>query len=547
MKNYIYLFLLFACFLFVNNQTLAQDYTKQIDELISHNFESDGPGIALLVAKDGKIIYSKGYGKADLELDVNLTADHVFELGSITKQFTAVAILMLEEQGKLSLEDDILEYIPDYPTQGNTITIYQLLNHTSGIKSYTDMPSFMTEARTDRTPSEIIEIFKNEPMEFPAGTAFKYNNSGYILLGHIIEVVSDMTYAEFIDSHFFDPLGMTHSYYGSKIKLIKGRASGYTRGEGIENGKYISMSLPYAAGSLMSTVDDMLKWQNALSANTFISKENYDRATNGSELSDGKRIPYGFGWVRENLLGSPMITHGGGIFGYTTNGIYLPDEDVYVIGLSNCDYGNVNNSVRRAAAIAIDKPLPNKRDAISLSEEKLKRWIGSYEFDNGAVRFVTMSNGQLFSQREGSTKLEIYPLSEDRFIFEDGEVEYNFDQTNGKRTTVFTAKGTEYVGHEIEREAPAARVEVSIDPAILKSYEGKYELAPSFHIVVTSKENQLFLQATGQPQFEVFAESETDFFLKVVEANVIFSKDDEGEIMLTLHQGGQVLPGKKVD
>lgn len=547
MKKYTLFVLFFVGFLLPCSHTTAQDLEKRIDQLVADNFDADGPGISLLIAKNGTTVYRKGFGKADLELDVDLTADHVFELGSITKQFTAVAILMLEEQGKLSVTDDILKYIPDYPTQGNTITIYQLLNHTSGIKSYTDMSSFMVQARTDRTPTQLIEVFKNEPMEFSAGTDFKYNNSGYILLGHIIEIVSEMSYADFIQNTFFDPLGMTNSYYGSKTKLIKGRASGYTQGEGIENGKYLSMTLPYAAGSLMSTVDDMLKWQNALRANTFIRKENYNRATSGSQLLGGKKIPYSFGWIRETLKGSPLISHGGGIFGYTTDGYYLPEEDVYVIGLSNCDYGNVSNTVRRAAAIAIGKALPDKTDAVSLTEVQLKKWMGTYEFEDGVVRFVTYSNGQLASQREGSTKMNIYPLSEDYYFFEDGEVEYKFKEIDGKKATVFTARGSEHLGHEIDRAAPAEKVEVQVDAALLKSYEGKYELAPSFHIVVTAKENQLFLQATGQPQFEVFAEDDTHFFLKVVEAQIVFSEDESGDTMLTLHQGGQVMPGKKVE
>jgi len=227
--------------------------------------------------------------------------------------------------------------------------------------------------------------------------------------------------------------------------------------------------------------------------------------------------------------------------------MYLPEEDIYVIGLSNCDYGKVSNVVRGAAAIAMGKPFPSIADAINLSQSQLDKWLGAYEFDGGTVRFVTETDGQLFSQREGSIKMKVFPLTENRFIFEDGAVEYNFTMTDGKRIAAFTAGGTEYIGHEIDKEAPADRVEVKVDPSILASYEGKYELAPVFHIVVTAEGDQLFLQATGQPKFEVFAENDTNFFLKVVEAQIVFSKDEEGNDMLTLHQGGQVMPGKKVD
>lgn len=539
--------------LFVNifilslSSLFSQDINSKIDALINENYPNEGVSISLLVAKNGKTIYKNAAGKANLELDVDATPDNVYELGSITKQFTAVAILMLEEEGKLKVTDDITKYISDYPTQENSITIYQLLNHTSGIQSYTGMQSFMDITRTDMTPSELIDVFKNEPMEFGAGEAYKYNNSGYILLGHIIEVVSGISYEEFIQKNIFDPLGMNNSYYGSKTKLIKGRASGYTEGNGMENGKYLSMSLPYAAGSLMSTVEDMLKWQNALSANKLITKANYDRATNGSKLANGEDISYGFGWIKDDLRGSKMIHHGGGIFGYTTFGIYLPDEDVYVIGLSNCDCGDVTTVTTKVAAIAIEKPIPSIKDAIELSAVQVDKWTGAYEFEEGVIRHITKEEGKLFSQREGSTKLPIYPMSENQYIFEDGMIEYHFTSVDGKKKVAMRRGGEDMIGNEIDKAPPAAKKEISLSKETMEQYIGKYELAPSFHIEVSVTEGKLMAQATGQPAFQLFAENETDFFLKVVQAEIKFTKDDTGDVtMLTLYQGGGVMPGKKI-
>ena len=527
---------------------VGQDITADIDALIAENYPSDGTAISLLIAKNGKTIYRNASGKSNLELEIDATPDNVFELGSITKQFTAVAILMLEEQGKLKVTDEITKFIPDYPTQGNSITIYQLLNHTSGIQSYTGMQSFMEFARTDMTPLELIDVFKDEPMEFKSGEDYKYNNSGYILLGHIIEVASGQSYADFIQKNIFDPLEMSASYYGSKSKLIKGRASGYTEGSGIENAKYLSMTLPYAAGSLMSNVDDMLKWQNAMSSNKLIAKVNYDRATNGSKLLNGEDISYGFGWGKDQLQGSPTIQHGGGIFGYSTLGIYLPDEDIYVIGLSNCDCGNVDMVITKATAIAMGKPIPSIKNAVKLSSEKLSKWIGTYQFEEGIVRFITKEGDQVYSQKEGSIKMSIFPMSEDKFIFKDGMIEYEFGSVDGKKIVHMKRGDLDMVGNEIDRAPPAAQKEIQLSAEILQQYIGKFELNPTFHIVTTVEEGKLFAQATGQPKFELFAKSETDFFLKVVKAEVKFSKDDKGEVnMLTLYQGGGVMPGKKVD
>ena len=225
------------------------------------------------------------------------------------------------------------KFIPDYPTHGKTITIHQLLNHTSGIKSYTSMGNLTGMARIDRTPEEIIDYFKNEPMDFDPGEKFLYNNSGYILLGHIIEVLTNDTYENFVEKNIFERLGMTNSRYGSKKELIKNRAFGYKQDtEGYANADYISMSIPYAAGSLMSTVDDMLKWQVALTNNTLIKKSSLEKGINGSTLNSGEHIGYGYGLGEMDLKGSKGYTHSGGIFGYSTNGIYLIDEDVYVIG-----------------------------------------------------------------------------------------------------------------------------------------------------------------------------------------------------------------------
>ena len=541
--------LFFVLCVFASNFTVsAQDVSADIDDILQEAYSSDGPSISILVAQNGKSIYKKAYGKANLELDVNATIDNVYELGSITKQFTAVAILMLEEEGKLNVQDDLTKYIPDYPTQGNTITIHHLLNHTSGIKSYTNMPSFMKIARQDMTPSELIDVFKNEPMEFSPGEQFNYNNSGYILLGHIIEVVSGVSYQDYIQTHIFDQLDMKHSLYGSKGKLISNRASGYSNQNGYVNANYLSMTLPYAAGSLMSTVEDMLIWQNAMSNSLLINKENYNRATQGSTLSNGENISYGFGWIEDNVQGSKSIQHGGGIFGYTTMGIYLPAEDVYVIGLTNCDCGNVTNLVTKVAAIAIGKAFPSKKDAITLTKSQLNQWKGAYEFDNGAVRFVTVENGQIYSQREGSVKMPIYPLSESRFIFEDGNIEYNFFMDGNKKVAKFITSSETYIGAESDRKPAAEREVIAVDVKVLESYEGKYELAPSFHIVVSTRDAKLFAQATGQPEFELFAESESKFFLKVVDAQIIFTKDDSGKVTtLTLYQGGAVMPGQKVE
>lgn len=525
----------------------AQNLQTQLDEMLSAQYKKDGPGAAALIAKNGNVIYRKAFGKANLELDVPMKPENVFELGSITKQFTAVAILMLEEQGKLSLTDDITKYIPDYPTHDKKITIHHLLNHTSGIKSYTDIPSFMKLARTDMTPMELINSFKNEPMDFDPGDKWNYNNSGYIILGYIIEKASGKTYAEFIEENIFKKLGMMHSYYGNMSTIIPNRASGYqpSRNGGFENADYLSLTLPYAAGSLMSTVDDMLLWNQAVHDNTLIKKESKEKAFTNYTLNKGELDYYGYGWQPNEINGSKSFEHSGGIFGFSTMGIYLPGENVYVIVLTNNTAGGPSEIATKMAAIAIGKPYEPK--GVGLSPEQLSKWVGTYEYEGGMLRFVTLENGQLYSQREGGSKIKLIPTSPASFSFTGLTSQYEFAEENGKRTALLKDRIRNSKGIESKKKPSTEKTSIPTTAEALLQYIGSYELQPGFVIDVTVEGNQLFTQATGQDKVEVFAEKPGSFFLKVTPASIDFNKDDNGKIIsLTLHQGGRNMEAKKI-
>lgn len=228
----ISLLLLLSGIISLSRPTFAQNLPAPLDQLLQAQYKPNGSGATVLVAQKGQIIYHKAFGMANLELDVSMKTDHVFRIGSVTKQFTAAAILQLAEQGKLSLQDELIKFVPDYPTQGKRITVEHLLNHTSGIKSYTGMAEWNAAVqRKDFTPSELVDYFKNQPMDFEPGAQWKYNNSGYILLGFIIEKVSGQPYSQYVTEHFFKPLGMHNSYYGDVAPIIPNRATGYSQAE----------------------------------------------------------------------------------------------------------------------------------------------------------------------------------------------------------------------------------------------------------------------------------------------------------------------------
>lgn len=337
------------------NNLSAQSIDKKIDSLVLTALEDkNGPGGAFMVAKKGKVIYQKAFGKANMELDVDLTTDNVFQLGSMTKQFTAIAILMLEEQDKLSTKDSISKYIPDYPN-GKNITIHQLLTHTSGIKDFTKMKSLSEIAQQEMTPKRMVDFFKNEPVDFTPGEKFDYNNSGYFLLGYIIELASGESYEDFIKKHIFHKLGMNQSFYASDRQIINKRAYGYQKKKtGYVNKTVISFSVPYSSGALMSSLSDLLIWQNALNQNLLLKAGSSKKAFTRYTLNNGEEITYGYGWHIRDINGILTREHGGSVFGFKTMAVYIPGEDIYVVGLTNCDCNSPTKLTQDIARLVLD-------------------------------------------------------------------------------------------------------------------------------------------------------------------------------------------------
>jgi CubicO group peptidase (beta-lactamase class C family) len=523
-----------------------------IDALVKRSYLATSPGAAIIAVRDGKVIYRKAIGMADLELDVPLSPDSVFRLGSVTKQFTAVAILMLAEEGKLSLSDPITKFLPDYPTQGHVITVEHLLTHTSGIQSYTAMPGWMvTKIQADMSLAELIDGFKKEPMEFAPGTRWSYDNSGYILLGAIIEKASGTPYATFLKRRIFAPLGMRSTNYGSNEEIIPRRVRGYSRGaEGDANARYLSMTQPYAAGALVSTVDDLAAWDAALYTEKLVKQASLEKAWTPYVLADGKATTYGYGWSVSSLRGRPTVEHGGGIFGFSTYVLRVPKERVFVAVLCNRDSPKTDPGIvaRKTAALVLGDPFP-ENVAVAVAPEVLARYAGVYEIDKDSRRTVIVEGDKIFTQRTGGARAEAKPRSETEFFYENSITTFRFVTAPDGRVIemLMYANGAD----EPERaarvaDAPAAPKEARVDPALYDSYAGRYDLAPGFVLTVTREGESLMVQATGQQRFEIFPTSETEFFYKVVDARITFVKGPDGQVdVIVLHQGGRDMPAKR--
>ena len=351
MKKILTLFILTAV---TFSFSQAQTFEVKADSLLSQIFkDKNGPGGVFMVAKNGKPIYQKAFGNANIELGIKMQTRNVFQLGSMTKQFTAIAILMLVEQGKIDFQKPISTYIPDYP-MGDKITVHHLLTHTSGIKDFTKMKSLNQIAQQNLSPKQMVDFFKNEPVDFNPGEKFEYNNSGYVILGYLIELVSGDTYENYINKNIFQKIGMKHSRYASDVSIIKDRAYGYQQKiSAYVNKTAISFSIPFSSGALMSTVDDMLLWQNALNNQLLLKSETIKKAFIKYKLNCGEIFNYGYGWHLKDIDGIATREHGGSIFGFKTMGIYIPDQDIYVLGLSNCDCNSPTQVVKDIAELAL--------------------------------------------------------------------------------------------------------------------------------------------------------------------------------------------------
>lgn len=517
----------------------------QIDAAIAPLYKANEPGATVIVVKDGKTVLRKAYGLADLAASKPMQPDMVLRLGSITKQFTAVAIVLLADEGKLALSDPITKYLPDYPTQGKTITIEHLLTHTSGIVSYTGKPNYETDMTQDRTVAGMIDTFKNDPLEFEPGSRMAYNNSGYFLLGAIIEKISGQRYADFLAARIFTPLGMKHTAYEGVERTAHPRAVGHSkRSTTFEPAAPLSMSQPYAAGSLVSTVDDLARWDAAISAGKLLQPASWKRAFTSYTTTDGKPTGYGYGWELGKLRGAARIAHGGGINGFSTYALRLPEQKVFVAVLSNADDGVADPALiaSKAAAVAIGKPYPEYK-AITLDQATLDSYTGVYQVDDKVTRTVRTSGGQVTMQRSGRPPMLLQAFAKDQFYLPNSTATFLFERDEKGAVKQVTLLNDEVRQVSMKTASTVVeRAQLTLPPEKLDAMVGRYELKPGFVIELSRVGSAFFGQATGQPKFQLHAESDTMFYVKEVDAQLRIDSAEQ----ITLLQGGQAIPGKRL-
>jgi CubicO group peptidase (beta-lactamase class C family) len=401
-------------------QQLIQSYAKS--KILADQFMG-----SVLVAQGDKVLIDQGYGSANLDWDIPNAPDTRFRLGSLTKQFTAAGILLLEQRGKLSTSDLVKKYVPEAPPSWDRMTLYEVMTHTAGIPDYTSFPDYRTTEWKPTTPAELVGRFVRRPLEFEPGTRYRYSNSGYVLLGYILEQVAGMPYAEFLQQNLFTPLGMADTGVDHNLSVMPHRAQGYDAHlQGPTIARYVDMTVPFSAGDLYSTTHDLWKWEKALFGGKVLSPESLAKMTTPNQDT------YALGIEVQQIAGRKVYVHGGAIEGFKTSLAYFPNDNVTIVVLSNLGAA-VEKMTDGLAAILFGIPVELAPETaappalVTLPAELLQDYVGAYRFSSTLTIVITLSGNQLVSQANGQARVPLYAESETRFStrISEGDIEFN--------------------------------------------------------------------------------------------------------------------------
>jgi CubicO group peptidase (beta-lactamase class C family) len=569
------LLILIASLLCISKISFSQDKAEKIDDLLKRYNEYGLFNGSALVTENGKVIFKKGYGYANMEWKVPNTPDTKFRIGSISKQFTATIIMQLVEEGKIKLNGKLTDYLPNYRKDtGDKVTIHELLNHTSGILPYTSMPNVWSDSlRNHYDQDYMIKHFHSGDLQFEPGTQFAYNNTGYYLLGAIAEKVTGKKLGQLLKERILTPLGMTNTASEDDEIVVDKKASGYLKfGKSYRLEPYFFMPNALGAGQMYSTVEDMLKWDQALYTNKILSKESKEK------MFTPYLANYGYGWgiATDTIKGTNEITkvtqHSGGINGFNTLFIRLLKNKQMIAIFSNAGNAPLNEMAGEIINILYNqkfnypkKPISDviadviDKDGINAAIDKYRKLKESendnYDFSENQLNtlgYSYLQKGDVdIALAVFKLNIEAYPKAfnpydsyaealmtkgenEESIQYYKKSLEINPGNTNG--IDQLKKLGVEYKAEELK-----------IDNSVLSKYEGQFQLAPSFIITIRVDGNKIFAQATGQSEFEIFPSSETKFYYKVVNAQIEFVKNDESNFnKLILYQNNREMPAERI-
>jgi CubicO group peptidase (beta-lactamase class C family) len=534
-----------------------------IDSVMSASFKPGRPGGVILVARDGIPLFRKAYGQANLELNIPNKPENVFAIASMTKQFTAVGILQLVQQGKLSLQDDIRKYLPEYNTHGKVITIEHLLTHTNGIPNITMRPDFGRQEVVEPSQEELLGCVMDEPLLFEPGSDCSYNDFGFTLAALIIERVSEMRYSEYLQRNIFDPLGMKSSSVGTRERSIPLFVSSYqSAGDTLfRPAGYFSWRWNLGMGDIVTCVDDMLLWDEALYTNKLLNQDLLKKAWSPYVMADGRKTNYGYGWAVSQYQDMQMIWHTGGMSGFRSMSIRIPSQHLFVVVLSNHGGNNAALSCARDVALkAAGKSLvaPSFQ---RLKVEELNEYAGVYETRHNGLyvfanqtrdkvyRYVTVQDTLLIAQRTGGPKTPLLNVGRDLFMFEGSKTYARFHRDD--KLKIISAEiyaepfcwGPTRFEMKTDLRPPKEKVPILLNAKIVKAYAGKYTFAGDEYVKIRVDSVHIYMDGIG----EIFPQSGTVFFSKTMDGTIEFVKNPKGAITGLIWTRLGTVQAKKID
>ena len=528
---------------------------RAIDSVMAPAYPADQPGAAVIVVKDRKTVFRKAYGMANLELGVPLQPEHVFALASLSKPFTATAILKLAEEGKLKLDDDIARFLPTYPTHGHRVTIEHLLTHTSGLSALSETSDFRASSTQDSPLIDVLDDWiKDLPPDFAPGDRWAYSNWGYNLLGAIIEKASGMSYSAYLEQRVFKPAGLTQTAYNDRRRIIPMRVAGYDQiGDQVVNLAPIRyrVFLPGGAATLVSSVDDLARWNAALDDGRVLSTASMSRMFTSSRLKNGAETHYGYGWDLGSYEGRSVQEHAGGTFGFMSYMVRVPQDHTFVVILSNRSFATppIQATAHRVAAIAIGAPIAEP-PAAAVTAADLDKIVGSYRGPDVGTFTVTREGTSAFAQT-GLGKLPLIPTGPLTFRTDTVLWTWTFE-LDAKGSRAARARVREWkiddVAERFEPTRAAPRPVITMTAARLNACAGEYESLNGVIVTIARAGTHLVATPLGQTGTDIFPVSATEFTTKDGGTTYRFVAAANGQIARYLRSanGGSWIPARRI-
>jgi CubicO group peptidase (beta-lactamase class C family) len=503
---------------------------------------------SVLVEKGGKVLLDNAYGMSDVNKKIKNMSKSTFPIGSVTKQFTAMAIMLLQQKGLLNVKNKLSKYIPDFP-RGDDITLHNLLTHTSGIPNFPYPSDYAALATGNINVLDVIKLLEKKPLDFEPGSKYSYSNSGYVLLGYIVEKVSKMSLENYFKKYIFTPLKMKNTgvcYKNGKKQYSTNGYSGYLEVLSVDDAPLLNIA--FGAGCLYSTVDDLAIWDRALYTEKLVSKKTLSKIFSPYVYIGNSKYYYGYGWIISGSSPIKEVFHDGKTLGASALVSMNLESKLRIIILSNNTLSDLYTFKNTLSDISLGKKyiMPVKQKVISLDSASLDNYIGTYQISPDVKILISKDGNQLNAQLSGQGMYDIYPESVTKFFYKlvDAQITFVFDGNNVIQSLSLRQNGQILTAIKTSNQS---RNKIQVDPKIYDSYVGVYELSPGIDLTITKENDKIFAQVTGQQIAEIFPESETSYFYKIVDAQIDFIKDDNGVVTgAVIKQAGKEFNMKKI-